>query len=723
MPVRLKNPYPVAVAVALVATGGLLSACQDQGERSPELGQIAAPVIYGDDDRQDVYEFGNSAWADRAKLFSVALVPAESVDESDPADVQLLGDTLESAYDLCPGEAFRSQRSAAQCSGTLVAPDLVLTAGQCIDETLCQSGAVRFVFDYYLNGPSTQENIASADDVYDCSQVLSREHTANLDYALVQLDRPVTGRTPATVRVAPIPVEDGDSLYVHGHPLGVPLKLDDGGAVRDGRSAAMDYFIATTDTFSGSSGSGVFDRVTGDLVGVIARGEADFEADGNCLRAKGCLENDCAGEDATYAFRAFEYLCGNGTCDPVLENTGSCPAECGQACGDGVCNGNEDVTGAADDCEADCGTCGNGTCDPGETRTSCGGDCIGECGDNGCQADIGENTANCSQDCGSECGDGACSTDETLESCPRDCSCGDLTCDGSEGIEEDSESCCNDCGCGTGLEICIANACRSRLLVCTDPGGLDLDELTVTNPIEVSTSGDTYTGLRFTNGSCVTGNSPERIYSFTLTRDTKIAARLDSDFDSTMYIRRECSDETPENELACDNDSNPAGNGGAAIDIELPSGTYYLYVDGHDGDSGSYTLTVNFSLECEGSVDTDGDGTCDAVDVCPTDPEKADNEGLCGCNVADTNSDSDAVPDCEDLCPTDGSKTEPLLCGCGNPEGDCPTCTCEVGRGHGFGSLPAALILALLGLLAVRRPRRTWFRADSPDSSKGSEQS
>ncbi len=88
------------------------------------------------------------------------------------------------------------------------------------------------------------------------------------------------------------------------------------------------------------------------------------------------------------------------------------------------------------------------------------------------------------------------------------------------------------------------------------------------------------------------------------------------------------------------------------------------------------------------TTDTDGDGTTNCFDQCPTDPikvEDGDNDGdgspncadacpvdalktaagLCGCGVPDTDSDTDGTPDCKDLCPNDPAKTAPGGCGCG----------------------------------------------------------
>lgn len=86
-------------------------------------------------------------------------------------------------------------------------------------------------------------------------------------------------------------------------------------------------------------------------------------------------------------------------------------------------------------------------------------------------------------------------------------------------------------------------------------------------------------------------------------------------------------------------------------------------------------------------VDTDGDGTQNCDDQCPTDPEKTD-PGDCGCGIVDIDSDNDGVsncldncdnsqdadsdgtPDCNDRCPLDVNKTEPGVYGCGLSDTD-----------------------------------------------------
>ncbi|MBC7172078.1 MAG: trypsin-like peptidase domain-containing protein, partial [Polyangiaceae bacterium] len=99
-------------------------------------------------------------------------------------------------------------------------------------------------------------------------------------------------------------------LTVIGFPSGLPAKIEDSGEVVNPRSAARDYFTATTDTFAGNSGSGVFDE-NGTLVGILVRGARDYISTGTCI-ATNVVEigkDFDQGEEVTYAARAIEALC------------------------------------------------------------------------------------------------------------------------------------------------------------------------------------------------------------------------------------------------------------------------------------------------------------------------------------------------------------------------------------------------------------------------------
>ena len=57
------------------------------------------------------------------------------------------------------------------------------------------------------------------------------------------------------------------------------------------------------------------------------------------------------------------------------------------------------------------------------------------------------------------------------------------------------------------------------------------------------------------------------------------------------------------------------------------------------------------------------------TDRCPEDPEKTE-PGMCGCGEPDSDQDADGALDCLDGCPSDPLKTEPGRCGCGASDDD-----------------------------------------------------
>lgn len=292
---------------SVTALGAMLLAAS-AGCSAPEGGDavvvVQGKVVYGTDDRQDPFAYADQVWAARALEFTAALVPTSQINATDPSNISIGNRTLAERLNVCPNERFAAQPANADCSATLIAPDIMLTAGHCINNC----GDSRFVFDYYVTASGTTAPITQ-DDVYACSSFLAYFQSATgLDYAVVRLTRPVVGRQPAAVRTARTALPVGTPLVVSGYPSGLPLKIADNAAVRS-NSANLDWFVANTDTFIGNSGSGVFDANTKELVGVLVRGAPDYVADGTCNRVNVCATDGCRGEDVIYSYRAIDDMC------------------------------------------------------------------------------------------------------------------------------------------------------------------------------------------------------------------------------------------------------------------------------------------------------------------------------------------------------------------------------------------------------------------------------
>jgi V8-like Glu-specific endopeptidase len=350
--------------VACVATQ---PGCGRPSQGSRARGASTQEVVYGVDDRMEPYASPDERWRRIGQDSVAAMVDRRALDTTDPENVRLSGDTL-ADLGLCPDQRFLDQPTVADCSATLIDDDLLLTAGHCVT-SLRECQRYRFVFGYHWTDGGTLSRITT-EDIFTCqSLVVHRlsEGQESLDYAILQLDRPATPRrVPAPIRASVTPVAQGGSVTLIGFPSGLPAKVDSGGRVLDPRAETLDYFAATTDSFYGNSGSGAFDA-DGALVGILVRGEEDYEEVGGCLVVRVLPEDGSGGfEEASYAVRALAELCEVGW--PSQRLCGSTT----QVCGDGVCAVPESWQSCPEDCPKP--VCGNGRCEPGELA-SCEADC------------------------------------------------------------------------------------------------------------------------------------------------------------------------------------------------------------------------------------------------------------------------------------------------------------------------------------------------------------
>ena len=252
-------------------------------------------VVYGDDNRQDLYEVQNPLFKTLARSTAAMIENGKLHYKGDI--VKLYAQTLRE-YGVCAGERFTEQLTAANCSGFLVAEDILVTAGHCIKE-YSDCGNYSWVFDFAENGEKSEIRELSANSIYRCVEVIKQELNtfSKNDYAIIKLDRKVTDREPLKFRTQGT-IEVGTPLVVIGHPTGLPTKVADGAQVRTVKDI---YFVSNLDTFGGNSGSAVFNAETGEVEGILVRGERDYKYNNihSCYTPNYCTNDGCRGEDST----------------------------------------------------------------------------------------------------------------------------------------------------------------------------------------------------------------------------------------------------------------------------------------------------------------------------------------------------------------------------------------------------------------------------------------
>jgi len=179
-------------------------------------------------------------------------------------------------FKLCKDQRFHDQKTSAWCTGFLLAPDIVVTAGHCLPE------AKYVVFGFDMRDGSARD-IFNDDEVYSITAVLDRKHDGlGLDYSVVKLNKivPSSIATPLKFNSSVEEPLSNTIVGVIGHPDGLPKKFefDRKSKVTKNNEQPNLLFNIYIDTFAGNSGSPVLYYDQPDTVaGILISGAKDFE--------------------------------------------------------------------------------------------------------------------------------------------------------------------------------------------------------------------------------------------------------------------------------------------------------------------------------------------------------------------------------------------------------------------------------------------------------------
>jgi V8-like Glu-specific endopeptidase len=271
----------------LVALFLLLASCSAPKNPMDLSKTSTSDVVYGEDNRagtdiNEILDQNPFLTSEQAQMLLDSEKATAGMVELD-RHVQRNGDgtyepikdlaTLKERRNLCGTERFADEYTLPICTGFLIGPDLLATAGHCVDRENYAQRA--WIFGYDSTYSFNQRPVFSKDQVYLTKEVVywDRDVTQRKDYAVVRLDRPVTDIQPLKFRSSGL-VPNNTDLAIIGHPTGLTSKIAAGGKVLN--NSFVNAIKTNVDSFAGNSGSPVLNIQTGMVEGILVSGAEDY---------------------------------------------------------------------------------------------------------------------------------------------------------------------------------------------------------------------------------------------------------------------------------------------------------------------------------------------------------------------------------------------------------------------------------------------------------------
>lgn len=229
--------------------------------------------IFDGDDRKDVYDYPLESYKTISRSIPALIQKNKLIKNGDHYDIK--ADSLSKLVDFCPDTAFAAEAQLANCSASLIADDLVLTAAHCLEKSPTSpyhKSKYVIAFDYKKDKDASELKSLKAKDTYEIESMpfYIFDWGSMHDVAILKLKRKVVDRKPLKLNLS-YNYAKGLELFMIGYPLGISQKLTDEGQISS-VNLKTNSFRHHLDTFSVNSGSAIFDKTSQEIIGVLVRG-------------------------------------------------------------------------------------------------------------------------------------------------------------------------------------------------------------------------------------------------------------------------------------------------------------------------------------------------------------------------------------------------------------------------------------------------------------------
>ena len=257
----------------------------------PKDTHIIIFTIIGEDDRMEPYDNAVQQAAFLKPIDqAMAIIHKDRLKKINDSTYQLINYkkletqeiSLQGAYlPICDETRFETQPVISMCTGFAITDDILATANHCLSFSNGNTYQDYYwVFDYKMTSDSTFSDTFSVDLVFKPVELIKGNDFYENDFSLLRADKSIPEERIIKQFDTSSDLEIGDSIFMVGYPLGLPLKITPNGTITDLLDYYGDYspfFYCSLDAFQGNSGSPVFLKKNGKCIGFLSSGLKDFE--------------------------------------------------------------------------------------------------------------------------------------------------------------------------------------------------------------------------------------------------------------------------------------------------------------------------------------------------------------------------------------------------------------------------------------------------------------